>query len=495
MDRGQRRTLALLASALGLSALIAVVVLQGPAGQSTGGGSSASPTSATPASTAPGVGSSPSPAASPSATPSALPPSPTASPTPASAIVPGSVDRSSLDLSATYEVDARLDFGTRALTVETAITVRNDSGAGIDRLELNTIAVRLGDPTGLTATVDGQAAAATVDDQTIVVPLGGILPAGSSAVVRVAFGSTLRSGLSGSDWLFTRTNDVVDLYRWIPWVSVAHPFDRPNHGDPFVTPTSSLVRVRMTTDRPLVFATTGERVAADGLSQTFEARQVRDFAMTGAPDYRVTSGTVGGTTIRVFVRPGFDAASRLSWAERALARYASLLGPYPYGTFVIAQPAGGFGLEAPGFVWIPGTTAASVVPDLVTHEAAHQWFNAMVGNDQALQPFADEAVAEFLARDLLGAFRASRCTTSRLDLSIYAYSDACYYEIIYIQGGNLLNDLRLMMGDTAFWRGLRAYLAAERWRIGGTRQLLDALDAATPLDLRPTLRARFPSLY
>ncbi len=51
-----------------------------------------------------------------------------------------------------------------------------------------------------------------------------------------AYTATLRSSITGSNWLFTRANGIIDAYRWIPWVSRRVAFDRPNHGDPFVTP-------------------------------------------------------------------------------------------------------------------------------------------------------------------------------------------------------------------------------------------------------------------
>ena len=91
--------------------------------------------------------------------------------------------------------------------------------------------------------------------------------------------------------------------------------------------------------------------------------------------------------------------------------------------------------------------------------------------------------------------RSSRCSTARLDLSIYRYGAACYYEDIYIQGGNLLDTVRGRMGTTAWWAALKAYVAANRYGLSTTRTLLDALDDATPLNLQPTFRARFPSLY
>jgi hypothetical protein len=129
------------------------------------------------------------------------------------------------------------------------------------------------------------------------------------------------------------------------------------------------------------------------------------------------------------------------------------------------------------------------------HEIAHQWFYGMVGNDQAREPFADEAIADMVARYLTGTRRASRCSTGTLDKSIYAYSAACYYERIYIQGGNLLDNTRRTIGTGTFFATLRRYLADHRWQLVHTRTLLDALDAATTRDLAAGWRSRFPTLY
>ncbi len=410
-------------------------------------------------------------------------------------IVPGSVDRTSIQLRATYDVKATLGFDSRALGTDTTITARNDSGAGIDRVELNTIAARLGAMRGLAAWVDGRSVRPSVTDQTIVVPLGGVLPAGGTTTIRVVFRATLRSGVSGSDWLFTRANGIVDLYRWIPWVSLRRPFDRPNHGDPFVTPVSPLVRVSLTTDRALVVAQAGRRVSVSGLTQVFEARDVRDFVLTAAPDFRTGSRTVNGVLVQAFVRPGVSSSARVEAAATAVARMTAKLGSFPTTYLAVAQSAGGYGMEGPGIIWIPGSVSSSSLPYLVTHETAHQWFYAAVGNDQANHPFVDEAATDFLARHVLGMRRASQCSAGRLDLSIYGYTAACYYERIYVQGGNLIDDLRRRMGDTAFWRAMRAYVAANRLGIAGRRSLPDTLDAGTPLDLRPYIAPRFPAWY
>ena len=410
-------------------------------------------------------------------------------------LVPGSVDRTSIDLTAEYDVTLALNFGTRAFNVDSTMSVRNDSGEPIDRVELNTIAARLGGMKLGAVTVAGKAVTASVDDQTIVVPLGGILGDGQSVQVRVRYTATLRSSITGSNWLFTRANGIVDAHRWIPWVSHKVAFDRPNHGDPFVTPVTPRVRVAITSDRALTFATTGERVASSGLRQTFEARNVRDFVVAAAPDYKTISATVGDTVIRVYYRSGAPAQAMLSAAKNAITKMEALVGPYPYETYDIAQTAGGYGMEAPGLTWIPTGVGTANLSYLVHHETGHQWFYGIVGNDQANEPFTDEALTDFLARHVLGQRRSSRCSTARLDLSIYKYSSACYYEIIYIQGGNFLDDLRKRMGTTAFWRGIRAYLADNRFKLAPTKTLLDTLDDHTTLDLVPRYEPRFPRLY
>ena len=60
-------------------------------------------------------------------------------------IVPGSIGRTSLALDATYRANLKLTWATRAIWVDSTATIRNTSGGPIDRIELNTIAARLGE--------------------------------------------------------------------------------------------------------------------------------------------------------------------------------------------------------------------------------------------------------------------------------------------------------------------------------------------------------------
>jgi hypothetical protein len=332
-----------------------------------------------------------------------------------------------------------------------------------------------------------------VSDQTIRLPLGGVLPDGAAATARLAFRARFGTRLDGSRWLFTAAGGTVAAYRWLPWVSAARAFNRPNHGDPFVTTSSPSVRLRITTDRAVRIATSGRLVSRAGNVQVFAAENVRDISFVADPTFAVAAGWAGTTRVLVYGHGYTRRTLLLAEAVRALDRIGRLLGPYPWRTFTVIETAGGYAMESPGAIWIPRGATTSRVRYLVTHETAHQWFYGLVGNDQALQPFADEAPTDFVTRYVTGLLRSSRCSQSSLDRSIYAYG-ACYFEIVYVQGANLLNTVRVRMGSALFWQALRQYLGDHRFGFGTTSTLVAYLDALTERDLAGELASRFPRL-
>jgi len=417
------------------------------------------------------------------------------------AILPGKVDRTSLDVSATYRVHAAITVSSGVLDVATRIVATNVSGAGIDRLELNTIAARLGGIRVTSATVNDVPVKVSIKDQTLILPLGGILPDGSTATITIAYRATLQRGLTDDAWMFSRGGGTLTLYRWIPWVSKVEPFNRPNSGEPFVTPTSPRVDVEILTDAPMVLAAPAAHVdafaAGAGNDWSFSVENVRDVSVVLAPDFEVATGKVDGIPIRAYTRPGgLSGSSLVQQAVDAISNAADLLDvAYPWTTLTVVETPGGVNLESPGLIWIPERQDLRNRTYSLYHGVAHQWFYGLVGNDQRAEPFADEAPADLLARTSLGTMRATRCARAPLDRSIAAYRGACYYEVVLVQGGRLLDDLRRRMGTNRFWEAMGAYLETNRYGIGGTRLLLETLKAASPVDLMPLIRPRFPNLY
>jgi hypothetical protein len=401
------------------------------------------------------------------------------------------------DLDAEYDVDLFLDWQSRRLNITTTIDVLNTSGAAVDRLHLNTIAAKLGSMRKLRATVDGVEVTASRDGQTITVPLIPVLGPGASTQVRVKFNARLLTTSAGRGFLFSKRNGIAHMYRFIPWLSRRIKFGSNAHGEPFLTPSSKHVRVTVDSDRKLKWATSGRRVARSGTRKTFLANNVRDFNIAASPSYRTATAKSknGATTIVAYTRT-IDARRLVNLARTELARYGAKTGiPYPHPTYRIAESGGGLAMESPGLIWIPGARAAADHPFLVSHETAHQWFYGIVGNDQATDAFADEALADYYSRKAHLSLRPSRCKTARLDLEIRKYSSACYFEVIYVQGARFLDSLRRDFGAGNFKRAVRAYASDNRDGIGSNEKLLDAMRERMGNGVVKRFKKRFPSLY
>ena len=390
---------------------------------------------------------------------------------------PGVGAANSLGLSATYKVKANIGWAAASFDVRSTARVTNSSGEAVDALSFNLLPAKIGRMTLTEVLVDGTPASVVVEGQTLTVGLPGGLPADAEALVEIAYSALFNTTVGDKNWMLAKLNKTITAYRWIPWLSRAVKFKRPNFGDPFVTATSSEVRVTLTSDKSLTYATTGKRLSVSGNTQTFVARKVRDFNFAASPRYSVLKGSKDGIKIRIMYRT-LPPETMLRWARRSLGRYAAQVGPYPYSHFFVAQTEGGSGMESPGMIWIPRSTRSGNLGYLIAHETAHQWFYALLGSDQAKEPYADEGPADFLARDLVQKRRSPKCTLDTLDGTVYDYSSSCYYETIYIRGGNYLHKYRLRVGEDAFWAGMRAYYEEYRFKLGGTPELWAALDAA-----------------
>jgi hypothetical protein len=407
----------------------------------------------------------------------------------------GAVDApdSLVGLNATYDVTATIRWARRKLTVTSTALVTNHGDTAVDALTFNAAPAKIGKMKLGAVLVGTDAAAAVIDDQSIIVTLPVPLEAGQQVPVTISYVSWWGTKGANKQFLFARVEGIATAYRWIPWLSKAYAFTTPTFGEPFVTKAADDVRVSITSDRPLVIAATGHRTGTDGFTQTFEAHNVRDFNFSASPHYVTHTDNWGDITITYYtVELPLDRLQR--WTVAALERFSQRVGPYPYTDLAVSEVPTGPSMESPGMVWITQSAVArGTLKYLMVHEMAHQWFYGVVGNNEATEPFADEAMAEFLTRDLIG-HRLSHCAQDVLDKHLYDYSASCYYEVVYVQGDTYLEQYRQRVGDPAFWDGMRRYYDDYRFKIGGTRELFDTLDAAAG-DAGGGHETRFPSLY
>ncbi|HET6637541.1 MAG TPA: M1 family aminopeptidase, partial [Gemmatimonadota bacterium] len=229
----------------------------------------------------------------------------------------------------------------------------------------------------------------------------------------------------------------------------------------------------------------------------------------GAADFAVeTAGQVGGIDVThwTFVEDSAAGAIAFSRSAEILAFYDSLFGPYPYEKLAHVQSATRFGgMENPGAIFysqnaIAGATSADaagrdVLTSLVAHETVHQWFGDAVTEADWNHVWLSEGFAEYfdavffefhggnqgrgpaeLARQMQTRASAVRELEAAGPQAIYTpdVGPGEYARLLdaesYEKGAWVLHMLRRLMGDEAFFEGVRDYYATLR---GGTAWTTD----------------------
>jgi aminopeptidase N len=118
------------------------------------------------------------------------------------------------------------------------------------------------------------------------------------------------------------------------------------------------------------------------------------------PSYQKLSDQVGDTTVNTWylASESQEAVKKNHEAGiKALSYFSKVYGPYPYPEYDIVRTGMFTAMEFPGLVYLPKLTPESDGVEIgsVVHETAHQWWYAMVGNDEVKEPWLDEAMATY----------------------------------------------------------------------------------------------------
>lgn len=216
----------------------------------------------------------------------------------------------------------------------------------------------------------------------------------------------------------------------------------------------------------------------------WHATAVRDVAVT-AGRFTIVTGTAhapGPVTVRVAVAGGAQVPRDvLSVTTRALHELAKRYGAYRWSSYtVVATPdLGAEGIEYPTLVYIGG---ASIVTLLVQHETAHQWFYSLVGNDQARDPWLDEALATWSQVQLSGGLASEFGAVGIVrhvgaPVSFFGRNTAEYFRQVYGGGVAALASLH---AEAKVNCALKLYAARNAYTIAQPRDLLAELDRVIP---------------
>ena len=261
------------------------------------------------------------------------------------------------------------------------------------------------------------------DDATVLaVPLPEPVPPGGSVSVEVRWNAHVPR-------TFARTGRIGNFFfvaQWFPKLGVlqgtgwnCHQF----HSSTEFFSDYGVYDVKLTVPKMWIVGATGierERTDAnDNVVHRFYQEDVHDFVWTTSPDYvertaRFEHPTLPPVAIRLLLQPEHLAqADRHFAATRAALRYyGEWYGAYPYGHITVIDPAyqsGAGGMEYPtlftaGTRWLVRSHVTT--PEGVTvHEAGHQFWYGIVGNNEFEDAWMDEGFDTFSeARTIATAF-------------------------------------------------------------------------------------------
>lgn len=227
----------------------------------------------------------------------------------------------------------------------------------------------------------------------------------------------------------------------------------------------------------------------------FTLSRARDFSLSLSDSFEVASQrTKSGVKVELYtfadaqIPAGASvidsAAFALDSAVKSMDAFSSLYGVLPVERLVIVQGDFPDGMEFSGIVFVGGeyfrafNGPTSYLMIITVHEISHQWWYSRVGNDQAVHPWLDEALATYseyvfieqyypTLKDWWWDFRVNRLTPEGfVDSSVYEFSSRrAYINAVYLRGAQLLHDLRADLETDVFFDWLRRYADAGSGRL------------------------------
>ena len=398
-----------------------------------------------------------------------------------------------------YDLRATLDYAAAHLDVVEELTLTNRSSQVVDHVNLSVIPRAFGYLTmSEPVTVDAAPVDVTWTTGTnLRVPITAPLRRGDSTTISLQFALDLGLSPPAFRARLSAENGVLSFGQWFPILSREH--DVYGIGDPQISFTADVIRLELTTTTPLprdAVACPGlvNAPATTGTEWTCEVEQVRDFAFAVNPAYQLTTRTVNDVELRIYTQTAGGGATA-DLAQDALIGLEAAYGAYPWSDLVLTEAGtdNGFSIEFPRQIHLTRSKLTDVY--VVSHEVAHQWFYAQLGNDQMAAPWLDEAFADFSARYLMG-IGTDACSARDVDSPVFAWPasptdggdwTSCdgYFHAVFYRGSEFLGGVRAAMGDDAFFGVLRSLFEERRFGMITTRELLKRLADATDADLRP----------
>lgn len=398
-----------------------------------------------------------------------------------------------------YDIEVTVDWQAHTAQAMQRVTYRNDTGRAQDKIVFNVETNQVPDTFTLSRLAipgDTPITDYVLEGTRLAVPLPDPLPSDCELELTLAYDlaiPAIRNGYQhGHLGYWGYSDHQINLGMWFPLVAVFDP------DSDWITPQSYEIGehfVLQSADFRVTLAVENApdtvRVAGPGDVQRlddgrwqFDLAGGRELTLSISDTFKVlNTSTASGVEVELFYLHdpevnALDAARHaLRTAADALGLFEELYGPYPHARLVVVQGDFPDGMEFTGLVFVSKDwfRAWKGIPNdwltlITVHEVSHQWWYAMIGNDQGRYPYLDEALAIYSELLFLEhvhpaevgwwwAFRVDAYAPAGfVDEPIYDFhSVRGYINAVYLRGALMMQAMRDTLGDGVFFAWLRQY--------------------------------------
>ncbi len=426
-----------------------------------------------------------------------------------------------------YELAVVYDHQMKSVSVKQKIHYQNNTGAELTELQLVVEPNRYPDVFTLTqaSTSEGsKILSIEIDDHIMRVIFEDVVEPGDWLTLDFDFDLKLPAipppdeNFKAQIFGFTsRQTNLVDWYPFIPpydpgsgWV--IHP---PSFFGEFLVYPLAEFLVTLSIESPfqdVVVAASTIAEQQDG-KYYYHLIEGRNFVFSFSPDFIEKTMETDGLLIKGYWFP-FEARAgeqALQDTLEAAKLYSELFGPLARKSISLVQADFLDGMEFDGLFFLSkgfyntyDGTPKGYLTAIAVHETAHMWFYGLVANDQAMEPWLDEALCTysellFYERyypelvDWWWYFRVNFYEpVGVIDLPVYDYRGFLpYRNAVYLRGALFLQEIRDVIGDEAFFAALKSYAQSGAGSIQRAGDFFAAIAENSREDITPVREKYF----
>ncbi len=346
-----------------------------------------------------------------------------------------------------------------------------------------------------------------------------ILKANESVTLEITYQLSLPT--KGQDDVFGYLSDYqINLVNWYPFVA---PYTHRNGwilhepsgvGEHLVYETADFdVLLNIVDEDDLVVAASAASTGSATKGTRYQLEGARTFVFSISSILSSQTEASQNASVTSFYYPNYDEAGAgiLEAVSQAVDIYSDRFAPYPYESLSIVQTHLPDGMEYDGLIFMgsefydeyDGTMKNNLI-SIGVHEVSHQWWFGMVGSDQALEPWLDEAMALYSERiyyETVYPYPVAWWWRWRVDwfspagwvdTSIYdGVAFRGYTDAVYLRGAQFLEELRYRIGEKAFNSFLQDYASSYAHKIVTSNDFFEILDRNTDVDYSDIVDAFF----